>query len=173
MRARLAAARVRLMGFDVDGVLTDARLYFGPEGDALKAFCARDGHGIKLLQAAGVEVAIVTGRSSRTVEQRASNLGVRHLRQGVEDKRAALAEIAHALGTDLAHCGYMGDDVLDLPVLRACGFSATVADGHELVRRHVDYVARQPGGAGAVREVCELLLASQGLLEAALAPYLK
>lgn len=161
MRALAKAARVRLMGFDVDGVLTDGRLWFGPEGELLKAFDSQDGHGLKLLARAGVQIAIVTGRRSDALIHRARNLGVELLAQGVEDKVAALGSFADQCGLTLDQCGYMGDDTVDIPVLGACGFAATVADGHADVKRMADYVAQRHGGRGAVREVCDLLLASR------------
>jgi 3-deoxy-D-manno-octulosonate 8-phosphate phosphatase (KDO 8-P phosphatase) len=160
------ARPLRLMGFDVDGVLTDGKLYFTAQGDEMKAFSSLDGHGMKMLAAAGVRLAIITGRRSKAVELRAQNLGIELLLQGVEDKRTAMAELLAGQGLSFAEAGYMGDDVVDLAVLRACGFSATVPDGHEQVRRHVDYVAQRPAGGGAVREVCELILRAQGRLEA-------
>jgi len=170
--AMARAASVRLMGFDVDGVLTDGALYFTAQGDEMKAFSSQDGHGLKMLQRAGVEVAIVSGRSSRALELRARNLGIEELHMGVADKRALLAGLAARRGIDLAQAGYMGDDVVDLPILRACGFSATVADGHGEVRARVDYVAIRSGGRGAVREVCDLILRAQGKWDAAMAEYL-
>lgn len=166
------ARALRLMAFDVDGVLTDGRLYFTSAGDEMKAFSTLDGHGLKMLREAGVALAIITGRSSKAVELRAQNLGIDTLLQGIEDKRAAMAGILAARGLDWNQAGYMGDDVVDLPLLRACGFSATVAEGHDLVKSHADYVARKPAGAGAVREVCEMILDAQGKLESALAKYL-
>lgn len=171
MSALERARNVRLMAFDVDGVMTDGRLYFTATGEEMKAFHSRDGLGMKLLQRAGLQVAIVTARTARAVDLRAQNLGITLLKQGVEDKRTALAELARDLGLELSDCGYMGDDMVDLPVLRACAFSASVADGHALVRRAVDYVSRAPAGAGAVREVCEFVLRAQGKLDAAFAPY--
>lgn len=162
MRSRTRAARVRLMGFDVDGVLTDGSLVFGPDGDTLKTFSSLDGHGIKLLKDAGIEVAIISGRRSAALAHRAQNLGVAELHMGIEDKPAVLRSLLAARGLQPLDAGYMGDDVVDLPILRACGFSATVADGHPLVKREVDYVARLPGGRGAVREVCDLLLSVRG-----------
>lgn len=166
------ARALRLMAFDVDGVLTDGKLYFTSTGDEMKAFSTLDGHGLKMLREAGVELAIITGRRSKAVELRAQNLGIETLLQGIEDKRAAMADILDARGFDWKQAGYMGDDVVDLPLLRACGFSATVAEGHDLVKSHADYVARKPAGAGAVREVCEMILDAQGKLESALAKYL-
>ncbi len=170
--AAAKANRLVLMGFDVDGVLTDGTLYFGTQGDEIKAFSSLDGHGLKMLQRAGVEVAIISGRSSRALELRAENLGVKELHMGVEDKRRLLAELAARRGIDLAQTGYMGDDVVDLPILRACGFSATVADAHDEVLGRVDYVASKNGGRGAVREVCDLILRAQGKWDAAMAEYL-
>src|SRR5690606_16790261 len=144
---------------DVDGVLTDGSLYFTPNGDEIKAFSSLDGHGLKMLQAAGIEVAIISGRSSRALELRAANLGIAELHMGVEDKRACLDALLARRSLTREQAGYMGDDVVDLPILRACGFAATPVDGHAFVRRHVDYVARHPGGRGAVREVCDYILA--------------
>ena len=172
MPALAHAKSIKLMAFDVDGVLTDGSLYFTAAGDEMKAFSSQDGHGLKMLQAAGVRIAIITGRHSRAVELRAENLGIILLRQGVEDKRGVLQEMLSGLGMKFEAAGYMGDDVVDLPVLRACGFSATVPDGHELVKRHVNYVSKLAAGRGAVREVCELILRAQGKLDTALKPYL-
>lgn len=166
------ARRIRLMGFDVDGVLTDGTLWFSAQGDEMKGFNTLDGHGLKMLAESGVTLAIITGRRSRAVELRAANLGITLLLQGVEDKRQAMQQLLAEHGMDFAEAGYMGDDVVDLPVLRACGFSASVPNGHALVRSHVDHVTQAEAGRGAVREVCELLLAAQGKLESALAPYL-
>ncbi|MBI3093852.1 MAG: HAD hydrolase family protein [Rhodocyclales bacterium] len=170
--ANTRAAQVALMGFDVDGVLTDGTLYFSSQGDEIKAFSSLDGHGLKLLQRAGVEVAIISGRSSRALELRAQNLGIAALHMGVEDKRGLMTELAAQRGIVLAQAGYMGDDVVDLPILRACGFSAAVADAHDEVRARVDYVASKGGGRGAVREVCDLILRAQGKWDAAMAEYL-
>jgi 3-deoxy-D-manno-octulosonate 8-phosphate phosphatase (KDO 8-P phosphatase) len=166
------AAGIRLMGFDVDGVMTDGRLYFGPDGDFCKAFFSRDGLGIKLLAKSGVRIAIITGRDSPIVTRRAANLGIQLVRQGAEDKRTAMAEILASENLDFTQCGYMGDDLIDLPLLRACGFAACVPDAHALVRQHADHVARAPAGAGAVREVCEMPLRAQGNWERVMAPYL-
>ena len=166
------AAQVKLMGFDIDGVMTDGQLYFSPAGDHCKAFFSRDGLGLKLLAKSGVKLAIITGRDSPIVARRAENLGIELVLQGVEDKRAAMAGLLADAGLSFADCGYMGDDVIDLPLLRACGFSATVPDAHDLARRHACYVAHAAAGAGAVREVCELILRAQGSWERVMAPYL-
>jgi 3-deoxy-D-manno-octulosonate 8-phosphate phosphatase (KDO 8-P phosphatase) len=165
------AGRVRLMAFDIDGVMTDGRLYFSPNGDEMKSFFSRDGLGLKMLARSGVKLAIITGRDSPIVTRRAENLGIDLIFQGVEDKRSAMARLVEREGIDFSEAGYMGDDVVDLAVMKACGFSATVPDCHDAVRQIADYVARAPAGAGAVREVCELLLQAQGNLDKAFAAY--
>lgn len=172
MSASANAANVRLMGFDIDGVMTDGRLYFSPRGDEMKAFFTRDGLGLKMLQRAGITLAIITGRSSEIVAQRAANLGIDLVLQGVDNKRAAMAELLTRQGLDFAQAAYMGDDVVDVSVMEACGFAATVPDGHALARRCADYVAQAAAGAGAVREVCEFILRAQGKLDEAFAHYL-
>ena len=166
------ARRIKLMAFDVDGVLTDGTLYFTSQGDEMKAFNSLDGHGLKMLAQAGVRLAIITGRSSRAVELRARNLGIELLLQGIQDKHGAMQGLLKQANLGFVDAGYMGDDVVDLPLLRACGFSASVPNGHALVQSHVHYVTRAAAGQGAVREICELILAAQGKLDAALAPYL-
>ena len=172
MTAAGKARGLSLMAFDVDGVLTDGKLYFTSTGDEMKAFSALDGHGLKMLREAGIGLAIITGRRSKAVELRAQNLGIETLLQGIEDKRAAMEGLLSKQGLDWSQVGYMGDDVVDLPLMRACGFSATVPEGHDLVKNHAAYVACKPAGAGAVREVCEMILDAQGKLESALARYL-
>lgn len=166
------ASRVRLMLFDVDGVLTDGRLWYGPAGEALKAFHVFDGHGIKLLMQAGIVVALLSGRSSPAVSARAGELGIPHVLQGIEDKRAAFEALAARLSTPAAETGFMGDELVDLPVLRRCGFACAPAEAHHSVRARVHYVARAPAGGGAVREICELVLQAQGRLDRILAGYL-
>ncbi|MEW6687762.1 MAG: HAD hydrolase family protein [Pseudomonadota bacterium] len=166
------AKRVRLMLFDVDGVLTDGRLWYGPQGEALKAFSAPDGHGLKLLMQSGAAVALLSGRSSAAVAARAAELGVGHVLQGIDDKRAALDALLARLGIPAEAAGYMGDEVVDLPAMRRCGFACAPREAHELVRAHAHYVAAAPAGGGAVREVCEFLMRAQGTLDAALARYL-
>jgi 3-deoxy-D-manno-octulosonate 8-phosphate phosphatase (KDO 8-P phosphatase) len=166
------AAQVRLLALDVDGVLTDGRLYFAEDGQEFKTFDTQDGHGIKLLQQAGITCAIITGRTTKLVERRAHNLGVAHLLQGREDKLVALRELSAQLGIALANTAYVGDDWPDLPAIRAAGFGVAVANAHDELRSHADYVTRQGGGRGAVREVCDLLLKAQGLYAHALSHYL-
>jgi 3-deoxy-D-manno-octulosonate 8-phosphate phosphatase (KDO 8-P phosphatase) len=166
------ARRIRVAVFDVDGVMTDGTLYLDDAGNETKGFNSLDGHGLKMLAATGVLLAIITGRTSRCVELRAQNLGITLVRQGVEDKLSAFGELLSDLGLDLAEAAYMGDDVVDLPVLRRCGLALSVPRSPDLVRRHVDYVTAAGGGQGAVREVCELIMRAQGTLDAQLAKFL-
>jgi 3-deoxy-D-manno-octulosonate 8-phosphate phosphatase (KDO 8-P phosphatase) len=167
------AAGIRLLVLDVDGVLTDGRLWFGPSGEELKVFHSRDGHGLKMLREGGVGLAIITGRSSRALERRAAELGIARLYQGVEDKAGVMQELLAELGIGPAAAACMGDDVVDLPLLLRCGLAITVPDAPEIVRRHAHYVTRHAAGAGAVREACELIMSAQGTLQARLAEYLK
>jgi 3-deoxy-D-manno-octulosonate 8-phosphate phosphatase (KDO 8-P phosphatase) len=166
------ASRLRLMAFDVDGVLTDGTLYYTDEGAELKAFHTLDGLGLKLLQGAGLELALISGRRSNAVAARAANLGVARLFQGIEDKLAVFDRVRGELGLEPRACGFMGDDLPDLPVLTRCGFAATVPEAPEAVRARVHYVSGAPGGRGAAREVCDLILRAQGALDAAVARYL-
>lgn len=163
------ARRLRLMVFDVDGVLTDGRLWYGPHGEALKAFHVRDGHGLKMLAEHGIAAALLTGRSSPAVAARAAELGLRHVLQGVQDKRPAYDALLERLGVDAASAGYMGDDLPDVPVLARCGLACAPRDAHARALERAHYVADAPAGAGAVREVCEFVLRAQGKLEDAAA----
>jgi len=167
------AARVRLVGLDVDGVLTDGRLYFGARGESFKAFDVRDGLGIQLLRAAGIAVAIITGRNSAIVATRARDLGVTHVLQGQRDKHASLQRLIAASALTAAECAYMGDDWPDLAVLAAVGLSATVADAPEEVRGRVHWVAPSAGGRGAVRDLTNLILRAQGRFDTMLAAALQ
>jgi 3-deoxy-D-manno-octulosonate 8-phosphate phosphatase (KDO 8-P phosphatase) len=164
---------LRLIAFDVDGVLTDGGLYLSDSGEELKRFNSLDGHGLKLLKASGIELAIITGRTSRCVELRARNLGISRLYQGVEDKLAAMRALLSDLGLAPEAAAFMGDDVIDLPVMREVGVAFSVPDAPQCVRDRADYVSQRAGGHGAVREVCELVMSAQGTLEAQLAPYLE
>lgn len=166
------AARVRLMIFDVDGVLTDGSLYYAAEGEVIKCFNVLDGHGIKLLQQSGVETAIISARKSAIVQHRASDLGISHVYQGVHDKRSAYELLLMQSAIDADACGFIGDDVIDLPVLSRVGFAVSVPNAHHEVLARAHYVTKAGGGRGAVREVCDLILRAQGTYEAALAPYL-
>ena len=172
MDISLRAQRVRVAAFDVDGVLTDGALYYTDAGEELKAFNVQDGHGIKMLQESGVAIAIITSRKSKLVANRARNLGIEHLYQGVENKLDAMNALLKSLGLTLEDASYMGDDVIDLPVMRRCGFAASVPEAPALVRQHAHYVTRAGGGRGAAREFCEFVLHAQGNLDAALARYL-
>ena len=156
----------------MDGVLTDGALYYSDAGEEMKAFNVHDGHGMRMLQSSGVRLAIITSRQSRCVELRARNLGIDFLYQGVADKRVAFEELLRKLGLPAAAASYMGDDVIDLPVLRRCGLAIAVPAACALVRRHAHYVTLAPGGQGAVREACELIMHIQGTIEAQLARYL-
>ena len=166
------ASRVKLMIFDVDGVLTDGGLRYGPDGELIKTFNVLDGHGIKLLQQSGVKTAIISARQSAIVARRAADLGIGILMQGVHDKRAAFERTASEAGMTPDVCGFMGDDVIDLPVMTRVGFAVSVPNGHPEVRNRAHYVAEAAGGRGAVRGVYDLILRAQGNYESALAPYL-
>ena len=166
------AKRVRLMLFDVDGVLTDGKLWYGPGGEALKAFCAPDGHGIKQLMHSGVAVALLSGRTSPAVTARAAELGIAHVLQGIDDKLASYNQLCTTLGIAAAETGFAGDELVDLPVLRRCGFACAPREAREEVRKLVHYIAQAPAGGGAVREFCDFLMQAQGTLEAAHARYL-
>jgi 3-deoxy-D-manno-octulosonate 8-phosphate phosphatase (KDO 8-P phosphatase) len=167
------ARRIKLMIFDVDGVLTDGNLWYGPLGEEIKAFHAFDGQGIKMLTMSGVHAALLSGRSSPAVAARASELGVEHVLQGISEKREAFEGLLKRLGIAREAAGAMGDDLVDLPVLTRCGFSATVPEAPEEVRRRVRYVASSPAGRGAAREVCEFIMRAQGTLGKIVAEYLK
>mgnify|MGYP006272485537 CR=1 FL=1 len=168
---RSRASALRLFALDVDGVLTDGRIYYGHDGEELKAFDIKDGLGLKLLQRAGVELALITGRRSRSVARRAEELGIEHLVQGREDKRRALEELCAGLGLGLDECAYMGDDLPDLGALAAVGIALAPADAVAAVAAAAHWQSRFAGGAGAVREACEQLLHAMDRREAVEAPY--
>lgn len=172
MDAGTLARKVRLMAFDVDGVMTDGTIYYTDEGTELKAFNALDGAGLKMLEKAGITVAIITGRKAPCVELRARNLGIPRLYQGVHDKAACVNALLAELGLSADEAGYMGDDVMDLAVMGLCGFSAAPANGHDSVLQRAALVTRKHGGHGAVREVCDFILSAQGKLEEVIAPWL-
>jgi 3-deoxy-D-manno-octulosonate 8-phosphate phosphatase (KDO 8-P phosphatase) len=165
------AARVKVMIFDVDGVLTDGSLTYGPDGEATKTFYVLDGLGIQLLQKTGVQTAIISARNSPIVVRRAADLGITHVHQGQHDKRLAFAKLLADTGFTAEECGYIGDDVIDLPLFTRVGFAVTVPSGHPEVRHRAHYVTSNPGGRGAVREVCDMVMRAQGTYEQALAPY--
>ena len=167
------ARRVRLMIFDVDGVLTDGRLWYGPAGEELKAFHSFDGHGIKMLAAGGIAGAVLSGRRSAAVAARCGELGLEQVLQGIDDKLGAYEELLGRLGLDPGETGFMGDELVDLPVLTRCGFACAPGEAPEPVRSRVHYVASASAGYGAAREVCDFLLGARGRLEPAIAKYLK
>jgi len=169
---RARAQAVRMMAFDVDGVLTDGSLYLTDAGEEIKAYHTLDGQGLKMLREAGVELALITGRQSRTVALRAANLGIARVLQGVEDKLAAYERIRAELALAPDACGFMGDDLPDLAILARAGFGATVPDAPEYVRTRAHYVTNARGGHGAVREVCDLILDAKGLLQTAIGRHL-
>ena len=152
------ARRIRLMIFDVDGVLTDGTLWYGPRGEELKAFSAHDGHGIKLLAASGVAIALLSGRRSKAVAVRARELGIRRVFQGVDDKLSVFEKILKKERLQPEAAGFMGDELVDLPVLEQCGFACAPREAPEAVRSRVHYVTEAPAGRGAVRELCDLLV---------------
>jgi len=163
---------IKLAVFDVDGILTNGQLLFTADGHEVKQFNTLDGLGIKLLQRAGIETAIITGRRSPQVEQRAQALGITWLEQGREDKLTALEELWQRSGHSAESTAYIGDDLPDLGAIRAARFGACVPNGHPLVQQHADWVTHRRGGEGAGREFCELILQAQGKLNALLESYL-
>lgn len=155
---------VRLLICDVDGVFSDGRIYLGNDGEELKAFHTRDGFGVKALLDSGIEVAVITGRSSNIVERRMQALGVRHIFQGQHDKRAAYQTLCDSLSLEPEQIAYIGDDVPDLPLIEQVGLGIAVRDAHASVQQAARYVTALPGGFGAVREVCDLILLGHGQL---------
>ncbi len=166
------AKAIRSVIFDVDGVLTDGSLFLGDDGQEYKAFHSRDGLGMVMLQQSGVHLAVITGRESQVVRLRMQSLGVEHVYQGCRDKLPAYENLKQVLDLPDAAIAYVGDDVVDLPVLKRAGLAIGVADAHPLVCEHVDWLTTAPGGRGAAREVCELILHAQGRLDALWRTYL-
>jgi 3-deoxy-D-manno-octulosonate 8-phosphate phosphatase (KDO 8-P phosphatase) len=161
------ADALRLLVLDVDGVLTDGTLYFGARGEALKAFNVRDGHGIKLLQATGLQVAVISGRRSPAVTRRCRELGIRQVVQGAANKSRALDTVLSRLGLgDARAVACIGDDTPDIPLFARVGLAIAVADAHPLARAAAQRVTTLPGGRGAVREACDWILAARGFLNA-------
>lgn len=165
------AARIRLLICDVDGVMTDGRLYFTPDGQELKSFHARDGHGIKLLQRTGVATAVISGRSSPAVALRMKSLGVEHVYQGRESKLEPFEELLDSLRLTAEQTAFVGDDLLDLPLLRRVGLAVAVADAHFSLVGAAHWITARPGGQGAVREVCDLIMQAQDTLQAIIESY--
>jgi 3-deoxy-D-manno-octulosonate 8-phosphate phosphatase (KDO 8-P phosphatase) len=162
LELRARAAAVRLLALDVDGVLTDGRLVYGDSGEQLKAFHVRDGLGLRLLMDAGISVAVISARDSAPLRARVRELGLSHLLAGRDDKLQALDELLAQVQLPESACAFVGDDVIDLPVLRRVGLAVSVADAHPLVRASAHWVTQAGGGRGAVREVCDLVLEHQG-----------
>ena len=158
------ARAVRLAIFDVDGVMTDGTLYIGAEGEAFKAFNILDGHGMKMLQAAGVATAIISGRASEAVARRAAELSIAHVVQGSADKVADFERLIAAAGVEASACSFVGDDLPDLAIMKRCGLAVAVANAVDAVKEAAHYVTRAGGGRGAVREFCELVLHARGQL---------
>ncbi|MBT8082447.1 MAG: HAD hydrolase family protein [Gammaproteobacteria bacterium] len=153
-------AQLRLVAFDVDGVFTDGRFYLSDDGIETKAFHTQDGYGIRRLIDSGIEVAVISGRNSGAVEKRMEELGVAHVVLGCKDKVAAMDDLAASLGIEVRDCAFVGDDMPDLALLGHVGFSVAVANAVQVVQERCDYITRKPGGAGAVREVCDLVVAA-------------
>lgn len=171
--ASARAAKIRLMIFDIDGVMTDGSLHYMADGEAIKTFHVHDGLGIKLLQQSGVPTAIITARQTEIITKRARDLGIAHVMQGVHDKRVGFETMLEKLGLTADECGFLGDDWIDLPVLTRVGFAASVPNGRAEVQARAHYVTQAHGGHGAVRELCELIMRAQGTYDSVLAPYLK
>ncbi|MCK5639156.1 MAG: 3-deoxy-manno-octulosonate-8-phosphatase KdsC [Gammaproteobacteria bacterium] len=167
------AADIRLLIFDVDGVLTDGSLYLADDGQEYKAFHSRDGHGMKMLQASGVDVAIITGRTSKVVQHRMDSLGIKHVYQGQIEKLPAFEELIAKLGLNAKQVAYVGDDVVDLPIMTRVGLAVAVQDAHHLVKQHAHWTSPNGGGRGAARDICELIMEAQNTLQEQFKPYLQ
>lgn len=167
------AKKLKLLILDVDGVLTDGKLFFDNQGNEYKSFHARDGHGIKLLRQTGVEVAVISGRKSDSVTLRMKNLGIEHVYQGYENKRAAFNEIIEKIGITPEQAAHVGDDLLDLPIMIRVGLAIAVYDANFAVKQRADWCTTLPGGHGAVREVCDFIMQAQGRFDEIVNAYLK
>ena len=163
---------IKLAVFDVDGVLTDGSLQYGPNGEETKVFNTLDGHGLKMLAESGVALAIISGRESKALERRARDLGIGQLFMGVENKQRIFETLLKSLSFSFEQSAGLGDDVVDLPFLKRCGFAACVPAAPAVVRQHVHYVTNARGGHGAVREFCDLIMQTQGTWDAAMKKYL-
>lgn len=153
---------IKLLVMDVDGVMTDGRIIMDDDGREIKNFDVRDGHGIKLVQRYGIEVVLLTGRKSEVVKRRASDLGIKEVHQKIFNKKEVFSQILQKNNLDSSRAAFIGDDIIDIPVLKAAGFSVAVSDALDIVKKTADYVTNNKGGRGAVREVCEMLLQAQG-----------
>ena len=166
------AKKLKLLILDVDGVLTDGKLFFDNAGNEYKSFHARDGHGIKLLRQTGVEVAVISGRKSNSVALRMQSLGIEHVYQGHEDKRAAFNELIEKTGITPEQAAHVGDDLLDLPIMIRVGLAIAVYDANFAVKQRADWCTSLPGGHGAVREVCDFIMQAQGRFDEVVNTYL-
>jgi 3-deoxy-D-manno-octulosonate 8-phosphate phosphatase (KDO 8-P phosphatase) len=167
------AKKIKVMIFDVDGVLTDGGLTIGDDGQEYKTFNTQDGLGMKLLRQSGVQMAIITGRTSKVVTQRAESTGVMHFYQGVEDKLVAFNDLVAKMNIKPEEAAFMGDDVVDMPPMLRCGLAISVPAAPESVKQRSHYVTQKQAGRGAVREVCELIMQAQGTLDEQLAPFFR
>ena len=166
------AKKIELVILDVDGVMTDGSLIMGDDGQEYKAFNSLDGHGLRMLQDSGMTVAIITGRKSEVVNHRMNDLGITTIYQGYRDKTPAYEALLKEKNISPEKVAYVGDDVVDLPVMSRVGFAIAVQNAHPFVKKHADWVTDASGGRGAVREICELFLSSKDLLDAKLESYL-
>lgn len=155
------ASKVKLALFDVDGVLTDGKLHYGPDGEQVKVFHALDGHGLKMLQSAGIAVGVISARKSIALQTRLNDLGIKHCHLGINDKLTVFKNLLKELNLSGNDCAFAGDDVIDLPVMNACGLKFSVENGHFIVKDIADWIAPLTGGNGAVRAICDVLLYSQ------------
>lgn len=167
------AKKIKLLILDIDGVLSDNRLYYGDNGIEYKSFFTRDGHGMVMLQKSGIDIAIITGRKSPLIDKRIKDLKVKHIYQGVPDKLPHFLELVDKLGLSFDEIAYVGDDILDLPILMRVGLSMAPMDADKEVISRVDYISKFNGGQGCVREACELLLKSQNLWQKHMDFYLR
>ncbi|MCW8933296.1 MAG: 3-deoxy-manno-octulosonate-8-phosphatase KdsC [Gammaproteobacteria bacterium] len=167
------AKKIKLVIFDIDGVLTTGALFIGDDGQEYKAFHSKDGHGLRMLQDSGVEVAIITGRTSNVVAHRAKDLGITRIYQGKREKLPAYEELIKETGLNHEQIAYVGDDVVDLPVMCKVGLAICVQDGHSFVKQHSHWITENNGGCGAGRDVCEMILEAQGNLHNMLQSYIK
>ena len=172
-QAHQRALPIKLAIFDIDGVMTDGSLYFNDDGKEYKAFNSLDGHGLKMLRQTGVDIAIITGRSSQVVAHRAQNLGISHVYQGIDNKLEAYQHLLHKLDVQMVQTAYMGDDVIDLPVMTRCGLAISVPAAPCEVQQYAHLVTQREGGHGAVREACEFIMKAQGHYAAILAGYVR
>lgn len=175
MNAKLLAklSHIRLMIFDVDGVLTDGKLHYGENGELFKSFNVLDGHGIRLLKRADVATAIISARNSPIVNRRAADLEIDHVIQGAGEKQYAFEQLLQKTGLTAGQCAFVGDDIIDLPVLTRAGVSFTVPNGHVEMLSRVDYVTHHEGGNGAVREICDMILHAKGCYTTVVESFLK